>query len=62
MQAVRVVGVTLIITGIVVAALSLLADIVGIGSEDGVFGYKQLIGTVLGAAGIIAGVILLFKK
>ncbi len=61
MQAVKMIGIIVVIVGILVAGISLLADVIGIGSEDSVFGYKQLIGLLLGIAGVAAGVVLLVR-
>jgi hypothetical protein len=61
MQAVKMIGIIVIIVGIIVAGTSLLADAIGIGSKDNVFGYKQLIGLVLGIAGVTVGVVLLVR-
>jgi hypothetical protein len=44
----------LLVAGIILLALSLLADVIGIGSVPG-FGYNQMVGTVVGAIGAIVG-------
>ena len=38
-------------------ALSVLADPLGIGGSDG-FGWKQILGAVVGAAGVLVGLVL----
>ena len=57
----RSTGVILLIIGLVLAALSLTADLIGLGEGSG-FGYKQIAGLVVGLAGIIAGLILIIRK
>lgn len=47
----------LLVAGIILLALSLLADVIGVGSVPG-FGYNQIIGTVVGAIGAIAGYVM----
>ncbi len=54
----RSIGIILLIIGLVLAILSLAADLIGLG-EGGGFGYKQIAGLVVGLGGIIAGGILL---
>jgi len=57
----RTIGIILLIIGLVLAALSLAADLIGLG-EGGGFGYKQIAGLVVGVAGIIAGIIFIIRK
>jgi drug/metabolite transporter (DMT)-like permease len=45
-------GILLLVLGVVLLILSLAADLIGIGAASG-FGYKQIIGVVLG---VIAGI------
>ena len=54
-------GIILLIIGLVLAAISLTADLIGLG-EGGGLGYKQIAGLVVGVGGIIAGLILLLRK
>lgn len=54
-------GYVLLVVGIAVLAVSLLADVLGIGGS-GVFGFKQILGAVLGAAAIVGGVALAIPK
>ncbi len=54
-------GIILLIMGLVLAALSLAADLIGLGEGSG-FGYKQIAGLVVGVGGILVGVILLVRK
>ena len=57
----RTIGIVLLIIGLVLAALSLTADLIGLGEGSG-FGYKQIAGLVVGVGGIIVGVVLLLRK
>ena len=57
----RNIGIILIIVGLVLAALSLTADLIGLGEGSGL-GYKQIAGLVFGVAGIIAGVVFIVRK
>ena len=57
----RTLGIILLIMGLVLAALSLTADLIGLGKGSG-FGYKQIAGLVVGVGGILVGVILLVRK
>ncbi|OGT28207.1 MAG: hypothetical protein A2Z17_02845 [Gammaproteobacteria bacterium RBG_16_66_13] len=43
-------GIVLGAVGLVILAASLLADRVGLGAVQGVFGWKQIIGAVVGVA------------
>jgi hypothetical protein len=52
------VAVGLIVVGIVVLLGSLMADIIGLGAEPLVFGYKQVAGSAVGAVLAIVGVVL----
>jgi len=45
-------GILLIVFGVLLLVMSLLADLIGIGNAAG-FGYRQIIGTILG---IVAGI------
>jgi hypothetical protein len=46
-------SVALVVMGVALASLSVLADVIGVGTGPG-FGWKQIVGTVLGI--VIAGV------
>jgi hypothetical protein len=50
----------LMVVGIIILLFSLLADVLGIGGYPG-FGYKQIIGTIVGAVISIIGFILYRK-
>jgi hypothetical protein len=51
-------GIFLLVLGVVLLILSLAADLIGIGAASG-FGYKQIIGVVLGVAAGIRGFLIL---
>ena len=51
-------GTFLLVLGVALLIVSLLADVVGIGANPG-FGYRQVIGVVLGVIAIIRGIIVL---
>jgi len=51
-------GIFLLVLGVVLLILSLLADIIGIGTSPE-FGYKQIIGVILGIIAVIRGAVML---
>lgn len=55
----RVVGLIIAAVGAVLLFLSAAADLVGIGSAD-YFGNQQIIGTVVGAVAVVAGLLVAF--
>ena len=55
----RVVGLTIAGVGAVLLFISAAADVIGLGSAD-YFGNRQIIGTVVGAVAIAAGLIVAF--
>ena len=55
----RPLGVILVIVGIALAALSLLADVIGIGGQPGIIGWKQVLGTVAGIVFAVVGALML---
>jgi hypothetical protein len=57
----KTVGIMLLVVGVVILVLSLVADIIGLGSAPG-FGPNQILGTVVGAIVTIAGLVLTIKK
>ena len=61
MEAKRTAGIVLLMVGIVILILSLTADLIGIGSNPGVGPY-QIIGIIVGAIGIVVGLILTLRK
>jgi hypothetical protein len=52
---VRWIAIGLMVTGALILAFSLFADAVGIGASGSDFGWKQLIGTMLGAGICLGG-------
>jgi len=54
-------GINLLIVGLVLTALALTADLIGLG-EGGGFGYKQIACLVVGVAGIIVGLVFIVRK
>ena len=58
----RTLGIVLIIVGVLIVLASLLADTIGIGSQPSVFGWRQILGAVIGAAVGIAGVVLAGRR
>ncbi len=61
MEGNKTIGIVLLILGAVILVLSLVADIIGIGSSPG-FGYKQIVGTIVGAIVTAIGLALKCKK
>ncbi len=54
----RLVAIALIIVGVILALVSIFAHQLGLGPNPG-FGWKKLLGTVVGIIILIAGIILL---
>jgi hypothetical protein len=57
----KTLGIVLLVVGIVVLLLSLAADMIGIGGAAG-FGYKQIIGAIIGAIVAVVGFVLNSRK
>lgn len=55
----RILAIAFIVIGVILTLASALADQLGFGAPDSTFGWKQLLGLVLGIILIVAGVILL---
>jgi hypothetical protein len=58
-------GIGILIGGAILLIVSLTADYIGVGDVDPdhfTLGYKQITGAVIGAAGIVLGLILWRKK
>ena len=52
----KLLGLVIVIAGALLLVLSLLADPLGIGANEGyVFGWKQAVGTVVGVALVVIG-------
>ena len=54
----KVIALVVLIVGIIVLAVSLLADPIGLGETNSSFGPRQIIGTVVGAFAIVVGLVL----
>jgi hypothetical protein len=57
----RTVAVVLILVGVAILVVSIAADVLGIGNAPG-FGWKQILGTVVGGATALAGIWLMVNK
>jgi hypothetical protein len=57
----KTVGIVLLVVGIIVLAVSLLADTMGIGRSDS-FGYYQIGGVVVGVVVAAVGLYMAFKN
>lgn len=55
----RVLALVFIVIGVLLALVSAFADQVGLGAPGSGFGWKQLLGLVLGIILVVAGVLLL---
>ncbi len=62
MQSTKILGIAIIIVGVIALVICLLADVIGIGGQGDVFGYKQIIGIAVGAVVFVVGIVLLFRK
>jgi uncharacterized membrane protein YccC len=54
-------AVGLIVVGVVVLLGSTMADVIGLGAQPLVFGYKQLAGSAVGAALAVVGAVLYWR-
>ncbi len=57
----KTIGIALLIVGVVVLIVSLAADVFGIGGATG-FGYKQIIGALVGVIVAVIGFVLYSRK
>jgi hypothetical protein len=55
----RVLAIVFIVVGALLALVSAFADFIGLGAPGSSFGWKQLLGTVLGIIALVAGIVLL---
>ena len=55
-------GIILIVVGIILLLLSLTADLLGVGTSPGAFGWKQIVGVAAGAIAAVVGLVLALKK
>jgi hypothetical protein len=51
-------GIILIVVGVLLALLSALADVIGVGGTPGM-GFAQIAGLVVGIAGVVVGIYLM---
>lgn len=54
----RILAIAFIVVGAILALVSALADQIGLGAPTSTFGWKQLIGVIVGLVLIAAGVVL----
>jgi hypothetical protein len=57
----KTIGIALLVVGVVLLIGSLAADAIGIGGVAG-FGYKQIVGAVVGVIAAVVGYVLYSKK
>jgi hypothetical protein len=57
----KTIGIALIVLGVVVLVVSLAADAIGLGGAPG-FGYRQIIGTIVGVIVAVVGYVLYSRK
>ena len=58
----KTIGVALLVVGVIVLIVSLAADAIGLGGAIGAFGYKQIIGAVVGVIVAVVGFVLYSRK
>lgn len=58
----KTIGIVLLIVGIAIFALSLIADSIGIGHGHARFGYKQILGIIVGVIVTVVGSVLTLRK
>jgi len=58
----KTIGIIVIILGVLLAAVSLLADVLGLGGDPNAIGWKQFLGAGLGVLVVIVGVWFLGRK
>jgi uncharacterized membrane protein len=54
----RSLGVVVTVVGLLVLAIAVFADPLGIGGADDTFGWKQIVGVVVGAVIAVGGIVL----
>ena len=65
MNKTKAAGIILITVGFIFSMVSLFADFIGVGDIDPdhfTIGFKQMTGTIVGAMGIVLGILLWKKK
>ena len=58
----KTIGIIVIILGVLLAAVSLLADVLGLGGDPNAVGWKQLLGAGAGVLVVIIGVWFMGRK
>ena len=58
----KTIGIALLAVGVIVLIASLAADVIGLGGAIGAFGYKQIIGAVVGVVVAVVGFVLYSRK
>ena len=58
----KTIGIALLVVGVIVLIVSLAADAIGLGGAVGAFGYKQIIGAVVGVIVAVVGFVLYSRK
>ncbi|MBN1451487.1 MAG: hypothetical protein JW963_10770 [Anaerolineales bacterium] len=58
----KTVGIALLAVGVIVLIVSLAADLIGFGGAADAFGYKQIIGAVVGVIVAVVGFVLYSRK
>lgn len=48
--------------GVIILAGSLLADVLGVGSDPSMIGWRQLLGAAIGAVVAVVGIVLAIRK
>jgi hypothetical protein len=54
-------GGALVVIGLTIGGVSLLADVIGLGAQPGIIGWKQILGTALGLVILIVGISMLVR-
>jgi len=62
MQNKKTLGIVVAILGLILLAVALLADTLGLGTGGGVFGPKQIVAAVAGALLIVVGIVFATRK
>lgn len=58
----KTIGAIVAVVGLVVLLVSLLADVIGVGTGPGMFGPRQIAGTVVGVVVLIVGIALALRQ
>ena len=61
MKVSKIAGIVLLVLGLLIVLVCVLADPIGLGVSP-MFGYRQIIGTVVGAIAAVVGLFLTLKK